>query len=120
MSEYKMSEYKMSEYKMSEYIIVKPVWKNDVTGIISYFYDEFGTPAFYMIRDILRKHFGEDIWISINRKKFYEFYVFDFDKTKNINDIIKNIYEPHTLVIIFEEHMPSAHITFEFIGKGVE
>jgi hypothetical protein len=110
----------MSEYKMSEYIIVKPVWKNDVTGIISYFYDEFGTPAFYMIRDILRKHFGEDIWISINRKNFYEFYVFDFDKTKNINDIIKNIYEPHTLVIIFEEHMPSAHITFEFIGRGVE
>ena len=105
---------------MSEYIIVKPVWKNDVTGIISYFYDEFGPPAFYMIRDILRKHFGEDIWISINRKKFYEFYVFDFDKTKNINDIIKNIYEPHTLVIIFEEHMPSAHITFEFIGRGVE
>jgi hypothetical protein len=43
---------------MSEYIIVKPVWKNDVTGIKSYFYDEIGTPAFYMISDILRKHFG--------------------------------------------------------------
>ena len=110
----------MSEYKMSEYIIVKPVWENDVTGEKSYFYDEFGTPAFYMISDILRKHFGSDIWISINRKNPHEFYIFDVDKTKDINDIIKNINEPHTLVIIFEEHMPSAHITFEFIGKGVE
>jgi hypothetical protein len=73
-----------------------------------------------MISDILRKHFGADIWISINRKNPYEFYIFDIDKTKDINEIVKNIYEPHTLVPIFEEHIPSAHITFEFIGKGVE
>ena len=105
---------------MSVYVIVKPVWTNDVTGEKSYFYDEMGTPAFYMIRDILKKHFGEKIYVTIHRDNSDQFFISDVDKRKDNLEIIKNIYEPHTLVPIFEEHMPSAHITFEYVTWGVE
>jgi len=41
-------------------------------------------------------------------------------KIKKHIEIIKNIYELHTLVSIFEEHMPSAHIKFEIIGVSAD
>ena len=105
---------------MSAYVIVKPVWTNDVTGEKSNFYDEMGTPAFYMIRDILIKHFGDKIWVTIDRDNAEDFYISYVDKRKDNLEIIKNIYEPHTLIPIYEEHMPSAHITFEYVTWGEE
>ena len=35
-------------------------------------------------------------------------------------EIIKNIYELHTLIPIHDEHMPSAHIKFEIIDVSVD
>jgi hypothetical protein len=117
-------------------IIVKPIWVNDVSGEESFMYDELGTPAFYMISGILQKHLGEDnIWVSLDYNNTELFTINYNYKDVNVDDSgfitinedklnkdiekIKNIYELHTLVLIYKEHMPSTHIKFEIIDVCV-
>ena len=115
-------------------ITVKPIWVNDVSGKESFMYDEMGTPAFYMISGILQKHLGDNIWVCLdynnpdlftinylNTEIFsYGFITIDDEKIKKDIEKIKNINELHTLVLIHEEHMPSAHIKFEIIDVCVD
>lgn len=102
---------------MQSHITVKPIWINDITGEKSYFYDEMGTPAFYMIKNILQKHLGENIWVSLDNTNTDLFTIYDINKPiEIIKKIIDEIYELHTLIIIYEEHMPSSHIKFEIIN----
>ena len=121
-------------------ITVKPIWENDITKQISYFYDEMGTPVFYMVSNILKKHLGDDIWVylentflfdkpsgvserlikSITKGDCLDIYIFNTVNIEKIKQTIEKINELHTLIPIFEEHMPSAHIKFEIINISVE
>ena len=102
---------------------VKPIFVNDVTGEESPFYDEVGTPEFYMITDTLLKHLGETIWSYIDPADPELFVIHEYenandegyDNTEDFYIIIENINELNTLHPIFRERRPSTHIQFEII-----
>lgn len=104
---------------------VKPIFVNDVTGEESPFYDEVGTPEFYMITDTLRDHLGENIWSYIDAADPELFVIHNseetpdegYDNTEDFRIIIENINELNTLCPIFRERSPSTHIRFEIIQQ---
>ncbi len=110
-------------------ITVKPIFVNDVTGEESPFYDETGTPEFYMITHTLQKHLGEGIWIyndDVNTELFVineehtgadEDIDEGYDKSADYIYIIQKINELNTLKPkpIWRERCPSTHIRFEII-----
>ncbi len=102
---------------------VKPIFVNDVTGEESPFYDEVGTPEFYMITHTLLKHLGANIWSHIDEADPDLFVIHErentkdegYDNSKDFRIIIENINELNTLHPIFRERSPSNHLRFEII-----
>jgi hypothetical protein len=104
---------------------VKPIFVNDVTGEESPFYDEVGTPEFYMITHTLQKHLGETIWshisdddpdlFVIHENAIHETLDEGYDNTADYQAIIESINELNTLNPIYKERKPSTHIRFEII-----
>ena len=111
----------MSSEMNSEILIVKPIFVNDVTGEEILFYEEVGTPEFYMVSHTLKKHLGE-LWICIDKENPRLFTIEKFDdnfdniiiNTLENKEIIKKIYEVNTLFPIWSE--PSSHIRFEIMN----
>ena len=110
----------MSSEMSSEILIVQPIYINDDTGNEKFFDDEIGTPDFYMISDILKKHLGES-WICIDKENPRSFTIEKFDEKRDrciINtlenkEIIKKIYEVNDLFPIWGY---SSHIRFEIMN----
>jgi hypothetical protein len=104
---------------------VKPIFVNDVTGEESPFYDEVGTPEFYMITHTLLKHLGANIWCHIAEADPELFVIHEYpilnasdegyDNSTDFRIIIENINELNQLIPIFQERSPSTHIRFEII-----
>jgi hypothetical protein len=117
---YKMSS-KMSSEINSKILIVKPIFVNDFTGEEILFYEEVGTPDFYMVSHTLKKHLGES-WICIDKENPRLFTIEKIDEKRDrciINtfenkEIIKKIYETNTLFPIWSK--PSSHIRFEIMN----
>ena len=108
-------------------ITVRPIFVNDETGEESPFYDEVGTPEFYMITHTLQKHLGEGIAVCIDQVNTDLFVIYEYptneydyedegyDKTADYIYIIETINELNTLRPIWRERSPSTHIRFEVI-----
>lgn len=106
-------------------ITVRPIFVNDVTGEESPFYDEVGTPEFYMITHTLQKHLGEGIAVHIDQVNADLFVICEYptndyedegyDKTADYIYIIENINELNTLRPIWKARSPSSHLQFEII-----
>jgi hypothetical protein len=104
---------------------VKPIFVNDVTGEVSPFYDEVGTPEFYMITHTLQKYLGDHIWCHIADDDPDLFIVHEYaiqhaldegyDNSEDYRTILENINELNTLRPIYTERSPSTHIRFEII-----
>ena len=69
-------------------------------GITHEFGDETGTPQFYTVRDVLKKHLGKDVYVYYNYDDFTFEIVYDEDATDQGCDIsydfvegIESIYE---------------------------
>ena len=105
----------------SKILIVKPIFVNDFTGEEILFYEEVGTPDFYMVSHILKKYLGESS-ICIDKEnprlftieKINEKFERGIINTFENKEIIKKIYETNTLFPIWSK--PSSHIRFEIIN----
>jgi len=99
------------------FIRIKPIFVNDDTGEESPFYDEVGTPEFYMITDTLTKYIGDKIYSYIDDQNT-DYFIIKYNHKDTVK-IIKNIYELNTLFPIYKEQKPSNHIKFKIINYKI-
>jgi hypothetical protein len=100
-------------------IEVQPIIVN-ANGAEDLFGDEPGTPQFYMVKNILYKHFGEDnIWVCWNYLTF-KFNIEGKDKdagcdmTHDYIDLIDTIYEPLPETFYTGNHLKFKIINIEY------
>jgi hypothetical protein len=112
---------KKKEFMEKPTLTVKPILVNDATGEEIPFFDETGTPVFYTVRDILRKHLkNEDIYIYVDDTKPEWWFTIAGTSANEVASaveanyiaIIEQIYEVNTLRY---NHWPLSHIKFEII-----
>ena len=118
---------KKKEFMEKPTLTVKPILVNGDTGEEIPFYDETGTPVFYTVRDILRKHLkNEDIYIYVDdTTPEWWFTIAGASAEANAAEanaveanaanyiaIIEQIYEVNTLNY---NHWPLSYIKFEII-----